>query len=124
MPATRNNVPWILVVVTFITVAAVGQWHWFKFRRKDDEDDSDDEFNWGDNDDPDSVPAFPWEPKKTAATKPKYMFRDRFDSEHERKMTRKKHPINTDDASKQLDFLASMTFANGGIRAPNCPCCY
>lgn len=24
----------------------------------------------------------------------------------------------------QLDFIAGMTFANGGIRPPNCPCCY
>mmetsp|Transcript_100582 Transcript_100582/g.203817 ORF Transcript_100582/g.203817 Transcript_100582/m.203817 type:complete len:167 (-) Transcript_100582:532-1032(-) len=23
----------------------------------------------------------------------------------------------------ELDFLATMTFANGGIRAPSCPCC-
>lgn len=23
----------------------------------------------------------------------------------------------------QLDFLASMTFANGGLRPPSCPCC-
>lgn len=25
---------------------------------------------------------------------------------------------------KELDFLASMTFANGGLRAPNCLCCF
>lgn len=24
---------------------------------------------------------------------------------------------------EQLDFLASMTFANGGLRSPSCPCC-
>lgn len=30
----------------------------------------------------------------------------------------------TAKAVDQLEFLASMTFANGGIRAPNCPCCY
>lgn len=29
--------------------------------------------------------------------------------------------VNEDDES--LHFLASMSFANGGIRAPSCPCC-
>ena len=24
---------------------------------------------------------------------------------------------------RDLEFLASMTFANGGMRAPSCPCC-
>ncbi len=28
-----------------------------------------------------------------------------------------------DDAQEQLNFLASMTFANGGLRQPTCPCC-
>ena len=27
------------------------------------------------------------------------------------------------DAQAQLKFLASMTFANGGLRQPSCPCC-
>lgn len=27
------------------------------------------------------------------------------------------------DAKEQLHFLASMTFANGGLRQPSCPCC-
>jgi hypothetical protein len=26
--------------------------------------------------------------------------------------------------NEELDFLASMTFGNGGLRAPSCPCCY
>ena len=30
---------------------------------------------------------------------------------------------NIENEKDQLDFLASMTFANGGIRKPNCPCC-
>jgi hypothetical protein len=25
---------------------------------------------------------------------------------------------------EELDFLATMSFANGGMRSPNCPCCY
>lgn len=28
-----------------------------------------------------------------------------------------------DQQLQELQFLASMTFANGGIRAPSCPCC-
>ena len=31
--------------------------------------------------------------------------------------------ISGDEAEKSLDFFASMTFANGGLRAPSCPCC-
>mmetsp|Transcript_23087 Transcript_23087/g.64014 ORF Transcript_23087/g.64014 Transcript_23087/m.64014 type:complete len:185 (-) Transcript_23087:826-1380(-) len=27
------------------------------------------------------------------------------------------------NVSDELDFLASMTFANGGLRSPSCPCC-
>ena len=27
------------------------------------------------------------------------------------------------DPGKELNFLASMTFANGGLREPTCPCC-
>lgn len=32
----------------------------------------------------------------------------------------KKPQVSQDE---QLNFLASMTFANGGLRAPSCPCC-
>jgi hypothetical protein len=31
--------------------------------------------------------------------------------------------ISGDEAEKSLEFFASMTFANGGLRAPSCPCC-
>jgi hypothetical protein len=31
--------------------------------------------------------------------------------------------ITGDEAEKSLEFFASMTFANGGLRAPSCPCC-
>ena len=27
-------------------------------------------------------------------------------------------------SQQQLHFLSQMTFANGGIRAPSCPCCF
>jgi hypothetical protein len=27
------------------------------------------------------------------------------------------------DQQQQLEFLSNMTFANGGLRAPSCPCC-
>jgi hypothetical protein len=26
-------------------------------------------------------------------------------------------------STEELDFLATMTFANGGLRSPSCPCC-
>lgn len=35
---------------------------------------------------------------------------------HERRITEQSN-------MEELDFLASMTFANGGLRSPSCPCC-
>eukprot|EP00533_Pseudo-nitzschia_delicatissima_P011166 CAMPEP_0116087554 /NCGR_PEP_ID=MMETSP0327-20121206/5423_1 /TAXON_ID=44447 /ORGANISM="Pseudo-nitzschia delicatissima, Strain B596" /LENGTH=136 /DNA_ID=CAMNT_0003578625 /DNA_START=129 /DNA_END=539 /DNA_ORIENTATION=+ len=35
---------------------------------------------------------------------------------HERRITEQSH-------MEELDFLSSMTFANGGLRSPSCPCC-
>eukprot|EP00531_Pseudo-nitzschia_arenysensis_P019878 CAMPEP_0116126360 /NCGR_PEP_ID=MMETSP0329-20121206/6293_1 /TAXON_ID=697910 /ORGANISM="Pseudo-nitzschia arenysensis, Strain B593" /LENGTH=133 /DNA_ID=CAMNT_0003620443 /DNA_START=169 /DNA_END=570 /DNA_ORIENTATION=+ len=35
---------------------------------------------------------------------------------HKRRMTEQSQ-------TEELDFLASMTFANGGLRSPSCPCC-
>ena len=40
--------------------------------------------------------------------------------------TRQERSRTTDDSAErrmQLEFLSSMTFASGGIRAPNCVCC-
>lgn len=31
--------------------------------------------------------------------------------------------LSAHEQQTQLSFLASMTFANGGIRSPSCPCC-
>jgi hypothetical protein len=31
--------------------------------------------------------------------------------------------LNSTENKQQLEFLASMTFANGGMRPPSCPCC-
>ena len=64
---------------------------------------------------PASVSKFPWEPEED-------------DDDDDAMITIPKANTNKSDDSKetkdrQLDFLASMTFANGGIRAPSCPCC-
>jgi hypothetical protein len=34
-----------------------------------------------------------------------------------------RHITGDKEAEKTLEFFASMTFANGGLRAPSCPCC-
>jgi hypothetical protein len=31
--------------------------------------------------------------------------------------------LSSFEQKQQLDFLASMTFSNGGLRPPSCPCC-
>ena len=73
--------------------------------KKDDNDDDDDDDTNGDG-----TQAFPWEPKSNQPRP--YSFR-------ETTATVK----NRGQEQKELDFLSSMTFANGGLRAPNCLCC-
>jgi hypothetical protein len=34
-----------------------------------------------------------------------------------------RHISGDKEAEKTLEFFATMTFANGGLRAPSCPCC-
>jgi hypothetical protein len=56
---------------------------------------------------------FPWEPS---------------DSTVERCMVdvlkaKRSKKISADEQHRQLSFLASMTFSNGGVRLPSCPCC-
>ncbi len=34
-----------------------------------------------------------------------------------------RHITGDEEAEKTLAFFATMTFANGGLRAPSCPCC-
>jgi hypothetical protein len=55
-----------------------------------------------------SAQAFAWEVKAPLMKK---------------KATGKRNQHQSFDSSKELDFLASMSFANGGLRAPSCPCC-
>jgi hypothetical protein len=90
----------------------------------DDDDDDDDSFPWQEQEEDnadDKVVPFPWEPKPTREPSnkkkgAKYSFRD--------PATGQKQDQNKKfDQQQQLDFLSSMTFANGGLRAPNCPCC-
>lgn len=82
------------------------------------------------NEEPSTLP-FPWEPaadvKTTSST----------DSARNLFMSNAHHDDDEDDNDEistlhdkkaasqqhQLEFLASMTFANGGLRAPSCPCC-
>jgi hypothetical protein len=83
---------------------------------------------------------FPWEPvhdQKIRPTtmdkgKPRYQFRDRrrvpqpgFTSHSSKGGGDSKHgqPVKALHQKEELDFLAAMTFANGGLRHPSCPCC-
>lgn len=85
------------------------------------------------NEEPSTLPSFPWEPA-AGATKTSIST----DSARHLFMSNAHHDDDDDDdndeiytlhdkkvASQQhqLEFLASMTFANGGLRAPSCPCC-
>lgn len=64
------------------------------------------------------LPRFPWEPDETKLTKG--------DVAHQNLRTAPAPVLPSDDyqqQQEQLNFLASMTFSNGGLRAPSCPCC-
>ena len=54
---------------------------------------------------------FPWEPAAQTTTQS--------DVAAETSPNR----MSTDHQNRQLELLASMTFANGGFRPPSCPCC-
>ena len=57
---------------------------------------------------------FPWEPSDS--TVERYMV-DVLKAKCSKK-------VSADEQHRQLSFLASMTFANGGVRLPSCPCCH
>jgi hypothetical protein len=63
---------------------------------------------------------YPWEPKEKVN-------QNNHQNNHSSYINKAKVPshISTsqDDAKNQLQFLSSMTFANGGLREPSCPCC-
>ena len=84
-------------------------------------DDDDDDKNGSDNalkstDTDDVIGPFPWEPKLSKDSSSASAESNKTDD------TRKRHHI-TRNQNQELDFLASMTFANGGLRAHSCPCC-
>ena len=56
---------------------------------------------------------FPWEPLDSTV---KRDIIDAFKVEHSQE-------LSSQEQHHQLRFLASMTFSNGGIRSPSCPCC-
>jgi hypothetical protein len=133
-----------LGIVVFLSVAAGAafmmvyhQGRRFKIRQhREDEDTNDDNFEWQDSNDAESVSLpFPWEPKKV--TKPQvstYSFREPNTNDEVAKMYLKQTTGRVENyhnnsqsrktiTDQRLDFLASMTFVNGGLRAPACPCC-
>lgn len=67
-----------------------------------------------------AAPPFPWEAKSSRLSLS--------DSERRKAApwndTTKKHCFSQQSANEQLQFLSQMTFANGGMRAPSCPCCF
>lgn len=58
------------------------------------------------------VAPFPWEPRVSMSQLVETTQFDNLDKTHIAR-----------EETEQLQFLASMTFAGGGLRAPSCPCC-
>jgi len=68
-----------------------------------------------------SPDPFPWEPNKSTSSTDT----DTSNTTSPNAIT-KHHPIITNSTAneeQQLHFLSQMTFANGGLRSPSCPCC-
>jgi hypothetical protein len=66
---------------------------------------------------------FPWEPAETLDGA---VVKSTLSTTQDAISTQEYHePILKKELSnqKELEFLANMTFANGGIRSPNCLCC-
>ena len=59
-----------------------------------------------------TVARFPWEPKPSGA-----------EAQQPSVLADPSNPKKQSE-QEQLHFLAQMSFANGGMRAPSCPCCF
>jgi hypothetical protein len=138
--ANKASSSWTMIgKITLLGVAAILFHHYGLplFRQPtdpasgDDMDDDDDSFPWQEQEEDnvdDKVVPFPWEPKPTREPSnkkkgAKYAFRDPTTKSGIYPAGQKQHQNQQFDQQQQLDFLSSMTFANGGLRAPNCPCC-
>jgi len=55
--------------------------------------------------------TFPWEPSSDCLP------------QQQQEVNKRRHNTADKSQKEQLEFLASMTFAGGGLRAPSCPCC-
>lgn len=73
------------------------------------------------------IPTFPWEPANdTTANDTIDTIAESHSPQQETSDATTKEAIHTqaaDSQNSQLEFLASMTFAGGGLRAPSCLCC-
>jgi hypothetical protein len=93
----------------------------------EDEPSDDDDFEWQDSNEPS---PFPWEPKSASKSysfrEPNYDVENLFAVQDRARNTRHNNNSKSFRATRdqKLDLLASMTFANGGLRAPSCPCCF
>ena len=61
--------------------------------------------------------SFPWEPNNAALSD------TTLPSSSSQTQETKHQTSNNTRAEEQLQFLACMTFVNGGLRSPSCPCC-
>jgi hypothetical protein len=71
-----------------------------------------------------SPDPFPWEPNRSTTSSTDDT--DDTSNTTSPNAITKHHPIITisnANEEQQLHFLSQMTFANGGLRSPSCPCC-
>lgn len=132
-PASKNrsNLQAALLVASTTAAGTIAfGWAWHRLvrrrrqRRRNTENDRSSkqkDGNYGDRlDDPsctdkimdvaDRSISFPWEPRGNTTT-------------HVYPVVTTTSSSARADNDKELEFLASMTFAGGGLRAPNCLCC-
>lgn len=138
------------VLVTTLLVATAASFalalHMTFSRSGEDDDEDNKDSIWSDDNDDDDMDAskfnsqsqnvkFPWEPvssdsgDEVAKKKPPYLFaekpwlRSQSEEQHAAAAAAVTRQDSREQQQKQLEFLSTMTFANGGLRLPSCPCC-
>jgi len=110
MPSASKDMNNLRIGIAFVGWSATAfLLHWSNRDRERDDDGRkpipSDVIGSGEiNEEQQSLQKFPWEPDAT------------------QRIT-KTRKLSAQKQQQQLDFLSSMTFSNGGIRAPSCPCC-
>jgi hypothetical protein len=66
--------------------------------------------------------SFPWEPSRTTSTTTMMTPGNAMQQQQQQRKNDSRNKFQQEQ-QQELHFLASMSFANGGLRTPTCRCC-